>query len=218
VGDERIRDGGMTRALTKDVTAATEAGVEGNARLTAANGVLLTVLLFVEGLTILDIRGLITAHMFIGLLLIGPVLLKLASTAYRFARYYTGRAAYIRRGPPSPLLRVLGPLVVASTVAVIATGAALVWVTPGSGSLLVAAHKASFVCWFIVMAVHVLGHLRESAVGALHELRPEPGDPAGRRRAWRAAALVAALLVGVGVAAAVTPSGSAWSHSTGWGE
>ena len=49
---------------------------------------LLIGLLAIEGLTILSIRGLITWHIFVGIVLIGPILLKTASTTYRFAGYY----------------------------------------------------------------------------------------------------------------------------------
>ncbi|TAM85337.1 MAG: hypothetical protein EPN43_11715, partial [Jatrophihabitans sp.] len=66
------------------------AGVEGNSRLTAVNGMVLLVLLAVEGVTILDVRGMITLHMYLGVLLVGPVVLKCASTGYRILRYYTG--------------------------------------------------------------------------------------------------------------------------------
>lgn len=45
-------------------------------------------LLFAEGLTILSIRGAITFHVFIGLLLVPPIALKVVTTTYRFARYY----------------------------------------------------------------------------------------------------------------------------------
>ena len=38
--------------------------------------------------------------MFLGVLLIGPVALKLASTGYRFVRYYTSEPRYRRKGPP----------------------------------------------------------------------------------------------------------------------
>lgn len=58
-------------------------GAEGNARLTAATGTLLTLLLMVEGFTLLDVRGYITVHAAVGLILVGPVLLKCASTIYR---------------------------------------------------------------------------------------------------------------------------------------
>ena len=52
----------------------------------------------VIGLTILFIGRLLSVHLFAGLLLIGPVGLKLASTGYRFASYYPGNAAYRFRG------------------------------------------------------------------------------------------------------------------------
>ena len=75
-------------------------GVAGNARLTGAVAVALLVLLAAEGVTIPFIGQLLGPHMFIGLLLIPPVALKLASTGYRFARYYTHDEPYVRKGPP----------------------------------------------------------------------------------------------------------------------
>lgn len=204
-----------TRALAGQsrsaaVTAAEDAGVEGNSRLTAVNGVILIVLLLLEGITILQIRGLITMHVFIGLLLVGPVALKCASTIYRFALYYSGRPAYVRRGPPAPALRLLGPLVILSSVLVLATGIGLLAVTPGNAGLLLLAHKGSFVIWFALMTIHVLGHVREAGAASLRELRSSAHDAAGRRRAGRAVALAAALVVGVGIAAVFTPTATAW--------
>ena len=69
-------------------------GVAGNARLTGTTAVVLIVLLAAEGVTILSIRHLLSVHLFLGFLLIPPVLLKLASTGYRFLRYYTGSRRY----------------------------------------------------------------------------------------------------------------------------
>jgi hypothetical protein len=70
-------------------------GTEGNARLTGLTGVVLLILLSVEGVTLVDLRRLLSVHVFVGLLLILPIALKLASTGYRLVRYYTrarGRA------------------------------------------------------------------------------------------------------------------------------
>ena len=150
----------MQRSTSRD---ADEQGVEGNSRLTAGAGALLFVLLAAEGVTILSVRGLLNAHVFIGMLLIPPVLVKTASTGWRFFRYYTGSAAYVRKGPPPRLLRLLGPAVVVLTVAVLASGVALILVPASSQRLLLQVHKASFVLWFAVTAVHVLGHLLETA-------------------------------------------------------
>jgi hypothetical protein len=75
-------------------------GVEANELLTSSVAALLTILLLAEGATIIDLSDLLSAHMFVGLALIPPVLLKLASTGYRFARYYTGSPVYRAKGPP----------------------------------------------------------------------------------------------------------------------
>jgi hypothetical protein len=133
-------------------------GVAGNEHLTALTGVVLLVGFAIEGVTILRIGRLLTLHFFIGLLLIGPVLLKIGSTGYRIARYYAGATPYVRRGPPAPLLRLLGPFVIATSLAVLGTGVALAVVGPANGSWLFL-HKASFVFWLVVMTLHVLAHL-----------------------------------------------------------
>ncbi|MEA2159320.1 MAG: hypothetical protein QOD66_1700, partial [Solirubrobacteraceae bacterium] len=56
------------------------AGTERNEQLTATVGVLLLVLLAVLGVTIVRIGQLIWLHLFLGLLLVGPVMLKVVST------------------------------------------------------------------------------------------------------------------------------------------
>src|SRR3954454_12626189 len=76
-------------------------GVAGNARLTGALAAALLVLLAAEGATIPFIGPLLGPHIFIGMLLIPPALLKLGSTGYRFARYYMHDEPYVRKGPPA---------------------------------------------------------------------------------------------------------------------
>jgi hypothetical protein len=186
--------------------ARSDQGAEGNSRLTSATGLVLIVMLAVEGYTILDVQGLITLHIFLGIMLVGPVLLKVATTLYRFVRYYTGSPAYVRKGPPHIVLRVLGPLVTISSLAVLGTGLGLLAVTNRDSGLLTA-HQASFIVWVSVMTIHVLGHVQEAALAGWRELRHR-----SPRRQWRFAALVAALLIGVGGAAALLPSASHWTH------
>ena len=93
------------------------------------------------------------------MVLIPPVLLKVASTGWRFARFYRGAPAYRRKGPPPLLLRLLGPVVVILTVVLLASGVGLLLVSPSWLPLLLTVHKASFVLWFGAMTIHVLGHL-----------------------------------------------------------
>lgn len=131
-------------------------GVAGNARLTGSVAAALLVLLAAEGATIPFLGQLLAPHIFIGLLLIPPVALKLASTGYRFARYYTGSEIYVHKGPPG----LLAPGVVLTTLALFGTGVALAFSSPPSETL-VFAHKLSFIAWVALMTLHVLGHLLE---------------------------------------------------------
>lgn len=135
-------------------------GVAINSRITAALGALLLVLLAAEGATIPFLDQLRPEHVAIGLILLAPVAAKLASTGYRFARYYLGSAPYVRKGPPQLAMRILAPGVVFTTVALLGTGVALELV-PDPSDQLVFAHKLSFVAWFPLMTIHVLGHVLE---------------------------------------------------------
>jgi hypothetical protein len=136
--------------------------VEANARLTGGTAAVLLVLLAIEGVTVLHVHQLLTLHVVVGLLLVPPVLLKIASTTWRFARYYLGDPAYREKGPPHPVLRILGPFVVLLTVLLFASGIALLLTPSGLGGNLLLLHKASFVLWLAVTTIHVLGHLVET--------------------------------------------------------
>ena len=207
-------------------------GTEGNERLTLLTGYLLIVLLAVLGVTIVRIGQLLWLHLFLGLLLIGPVALKMVSTGYRFARYYTANPRYRVKGPPAPALRVLAPLVVGLTIVVFATGVILLFVGPASGlrPKLVLIHKVSFIVWIVLTAVHVLGHLPEllrtdrisartrREIGALRAEIPGfggPGDPTstgplpGAGGRWLS--LTGALVAGLVIAVALIPQFSAWT-------
>jgi hypothetical protein len=187
-------------------------GTEGNARLTALTGLVLLLLLAAEGATILAIRPLLSAHVFIGFLLIPPVALKLATTGYRFVRYYTRDFDYVRKGPPLLLMRMLvAPGLVASTIAVFGTGVALIVVGPRGGMLL-GLHKASFIVWLGSFGIHVLAYLMR-----VPELvRADWGRSTARPgAALRYGVLALALVAGVVLAIAAFPSAAAWLHWTG---
>ena len=93
------------------------------------------------------------------MLLIGPVALKLASTGYRFVRYYTADPSYRRKGPPPAPLRMIAPIVVLTTVLVFASGVLLLLIGPSSRGALLPLHKISFIVWAVFTSLHVLGHL-----------------------------------------------------------
>ncbi|MGF1432409.1 hypothetical protein, partial [Kitasatospora sp. LaBMicrA B282] len=136
-------------------------GPLGNQRLTALLGTLLLLMFAAQGVTILFLGRMLTWHFVIGLSLIGPVAAKLVTVCYRAARYYTGADAYRRQGTPPLALRLLGPLVIATTVALLATGStlALTGERTAAGLPILFLHKASFVCWAGAMGLHVLAHI-----------------------------------------------------------
>jgi hypothetical protein len=185
----------------------TRTGVEGNARITATFGAVIFVLLFVEGVTILRVEQLISVHVFVGVLLAPFVVVKLAATGYRLVRYYVGRPAYVEKGPPPLVLRLLGPFVSASTVAVVATGIGAV--LRRNVDWIVLAHKASFIMWFGAMTIHVLGHALETPALALGDLRSRCGRARRVAGAGRRAVLLA-VAVAVGLPLAITSL--AWAH------
>ena len=183
----------------------------GNSRLTAATGLVMVVLLAVEAVTLLAIRQMLTVHVIVGALLIGPVVLKSGSTIYRFTRYYTGAPVYRKKGPPALPLRLIGPLLILAALAVLATGVALVVVGPSGSGLLLTAHQAGFWIFIGLLAIHLLGRLWEAAVLSWQEVRESLSGPEARQRRWRYGAIAMALVVGVGVATLVVPSTSPWT-------
>src|SRR5438552_8243484 len=117
---------GRRASSRRDWRAAARAwGPPGNERLTTSTGLVLLALLAVETLTTLSLRSYLPVHIFLGLLLLPPVALKLASTGWRFTRYYARNEAYRHEGPPRLLLRMLAPLLVASTLTLFGSGVAL---------------------------------------------------------------------------------------------
>jgi hypothetical protein len=150
-------------------------------------GAVLLVLLAVEGYTILRIGRLLTLHVFLGMLLLGPVTLKAGSVLYRFARYYTGSEPYRRKGPPAPLLRVIGPINMLLTACVFGTGIMLAVTGPsnyGGPTGWLQLHRLSFIAWLFFMAVHVLAYVWRLPAILAAEARgvslPEGGQASGQ--------------------------------------
>ena len=161
-------------------------GTEGNQILTSSVAGILTVLLIAEGITILEMGGLLSAHMFIGLVLVPPVMLKLASTGYRFARYYGGARAYREKGPPALPMRLLAPILVAMTIGVFATGIWLLALGHKSDQVLLL-HKVTFIIWGAVFAIHFLVYAPRALKSMRRDWAFRSGPPGSRVRPTRRA-------------------------------
>jgi hypothetical protein len=191
-------------------------GTDGNEELTAATAVVLLLMLAALGVTIIRIGQLLDVHMFLGMLLLGPVVLKMSSTGYRFVRYYTHNPRYVAKGPPELALRLIAPLVVASTVAVFATGVVLLVGGPSVRHPFSLLHKVSFIVWVSFMALHVLGHLPglpASLRASTRRERDPTWDDYGAGRGSRALTLAGSIVLGTALAIAVIPQFGIWHGS-----
>jgi hypothetical protein len=211
-------------------------GTEGNERLTTITGVILLGLLAVIGVTILRINQLMSVHLFVGLLLVGPVALKLASTGYRLVQYYTGDPEYVRKGPPELALRLIAPIVVLTTVVVLASGIVLMFKGAAHRDPWLLIHKASFIVWVVFTSIHVVGHLPRvikvlrpgaklptiegispdliAGWSADHEDPPASGVTVAGRNG-RAIALASAVVLGLVLAVVLIPDFSSWTGHLG---
>ena len=184
-------------------------GPAGNAVLTAWTALVLLVGSLAELLTLFDVRGLISWHVAVGALLVPPALLKVASTGWRMLRYYVGSGPYLEAGPPPLVLRLLGPLVVASTLGLLGSGVLLIVLgqdrsqRPFVSLPLVSigwltVHQACFAVWAVVTGLHVLGR----TVPALR-LTVAPTESGGVPGAWSRTLLLTAVVVSAVVLAVV---------------
>jgi hypothetical protein len=158
----------------------------GNARLTALVGLLLLGPVAVELATIvLGVHSHMSLHVFVGLALIPAVALKLASTGWRFARYYTRSDAYVEHGAPQIAMRLLAPLFVAATVVLFASGIAMG-----------------------LLHGHALVYLRRALGDSSREVAAGGSPVPGRRR--RGYVIAAAVALGLAVGAATVPAQHRW--------
>lgn len=213
-------EGAVGRRERPDPVLPHTGGPAGNARLTAWVGLVLLVLFAAEGVTVLSVRHLLWWHIVLGALAVGPVLLKLGSTGWRMAAYYARRPRYRAAGPPPMLYRLLGPLVVLTSVAVLLTGVLLlllgdqrsreaIFSVAGLRVDWLFLHQASFFVWFGVMTIHVLGR----TVPAFNTARRSVREPrAVDGVVVRLVSVVLALAVGAGLAVWLVGKEGGWPN------
>jgi len=184
--------------------------VVGNERMTALAGAVLLVLILVELVTSASLRTLLSAHVFVGVLLTGPLAVKLGSTGYRFLRYYTRSPAYVRRGPPRLVLRILAPLLIATTLVVIGSGIGLVVTGPVQAGLLLPLHNISVLFWLSMIAIHVFAYIWRTPRLVTDDWRKQYGRSLAPGRGLRLGVNLGALLVGAVAAILLFPGATPW--------
>ncbi len=139
--------------------------MEGNARMTGNVAVVLLLLFAIQlGTVVISVKTHLTLHVVVGLLLVPPLLVKIAAVSWRFIRYYRHDAAYLRKGPPAPLLRVLGPLLLLTTLVLFVSGFVLLLAPSAFGGphgVMFHVHDLSFYLWLLLLLAHLAGHARD---------------------------------------------------------
>lgn len=192
-------------------------GVVGNERLTALAGAVLLVLILVEFVSSASLRTLLSVHVFVGVLLVGPLAVKLGSTFYRFLRYYTGSPAFVRSGPPRLPLRVLAPLLLVTTLVVIGSGIGLVVTGPAQAGPLLPMHNLSVLVWLSIIAIHVFAYIWRTPRLVADDWRKPSGRSVvpghGLRLGVNLGALLACTVAAILLFPSVTPW-VVWSQTT----
>ena len=182
----------------------------GNERLTAAVGVFLLVPIVVELATIvLGVHRFMSLHVFVGLALIPPVLLKLGSTGWRFVRYYARSRPYVALGPPQLTMRLLAPLLVAATVILFGSGVAMGILHGHALQIARRLHGPASVIWLVLIGVHVLVYLKRALTSSSEDLRSTTRREV-QGATWRSYTLAAALIVGLVAGIAAVPAQHRW--------
>jgi hypothetical protein len=198
-----------------------QANPAGNARLTSWVGLILLALLALQGITLLSLRGLISVHLFVGGVLVPLVVLKMSTTGWRMIRYYRGDRPYVAAGAPPLPLRLLAPLVVLSSLALLGTGLSLAFIgrsagqpftnVAGFGISALTVHQLAAIAWIGITGLHVLARVLPAIRHA---------TPVGGRRSVKGAGQrlgVIALTAGIAVTTGflVLHVGVDWTaHST----
>jgi hypothetical protein len=187
--------------------------VQANERLTALTGIALMVMFVVEIVTVaLQPRRVLTLHIVVGLILVPVVALKLVSTSWRLVNYYRGAADYRRKGPPTPLLRALGPILTVLTVAFLLTGFVLILGPHSAYGAALFVHKKIFYFWLVAVVVHLMAHLVRAIRVSYQEVSGAQLLSAPGVRA-RVGVLTVCVLLGVAVGLILSGDASPYLHA-----
>ncbi|WAH41324.1 hypothetical protein NZD89_24225 [Alicyclobacillus fastidiosus] len=182
-----------------------------NERMTALAGAVLFVLIVIELVITANLHELISVHIFVGVLLSGPLIVKMFSTGYRFFRFYTRSAVFVQKGPPNIWLRLLAPFLVIITLLVFISGFGLALVGPTHTGLFFKIHAVSVALWLPLIAVHIYAHIRKvpRLIASDWSKKSEFRVPG---RARRLGINSSALVVGLIAAVVMIPVSAPWRH------
>ena len=182
------------------------------------------------------IGRLLTLHVFLGMLLLGPVALEAGSVGAGSSATTRGASRTGAKGRQCSLLRLIGPVIMLLTACVFCSGIMLAVAGPGDGNrgpLWLTVHRIGFIAWAFFITIHVLAYvwrlprlLAAEARGAAMPQGDTDGHAAAGRHARRAmevlggrgtrlALLTASLLAGLVIALLTVHLAGNWEQSFG---
>ena len=205
------RGGRARRGQPPPVRLKAPSRVEANARLTGAAGIVILILLIAELVTVvLGAASVLSLHVAIGLILVPPVLVKLASTTWRMVNYYLGAAAYVHRGPPRRLDRVLAAILSLAIVLLLTSGITLLLGPSSIHQNALQVHKVTFYLALLLIFAHLTQHLTQALRLVARDRINRPGSALAVRARWTA--VLATVLVGGLLAVALTGHAEPYLH------
>jgi hypothetical protein len=209
-------------------------GVAGNTRLTSLAGVVLLALITLQVVSALFF-ALLTynvslpvgplydvvrpVHFFVGFMLMPLIAIKLASTGYRFGRYYTRKQAYRDAGAPPPVPRLIAPVLIGSAIILVASGVEMWSYQNQFGLPWTAIHNVAAFTFVSVVIIHIALHVRDAHRDAAADLAGVPAPSQSAAAAAPAGAITRRALIGGGIAfgAVLGAGASSWPFAPlGW--
>jgi hypothetical protein len=151
-------------------------------------------------------------HLAVGLAMVPLVALKFGSTGWRSAKYYLGFDAYRQKGPPPLALRLIGPVIIFLTIAILASGVLLLGGPASIHSGVLTVHKFVFYPWLLAIVAHLAAHLGDAVRLVSRDLPRRLGDALPGTR-YRFAAVVVCAVVGASLALSLTGHGTDYLQS-----
>jgi uncharacterized membrane protein YtjA (UPF0391 family) len=169
------------------------------------------ILLIAELVTVvLGAASVLSLHVAIGLILVPPVLVKLATTTWRMVNYYIGAATYTHRGPPPTLARILGPILSLAIVLVLISGIALILGPSSIHHSALQVHKVTFYLALLLIVVHLAMHLTKAVRLLARDWVNRRGPALLTRARWTA--IVGSIVLGALLALALAGHAEPYLH------
>jgi hypothetical protein len=135
----------------------------------------------------------------------------MGSTGYRFLSYYTGSPAFVQKGPPRLVMRLLAPLLLIATLGLVMSGITLALLGPTNALSVwvLRLHALSVLCWLPLLAIHVGAYIWQLPRLIMADWRKRysrlvPG------RGWRYGINIVTVLAGASAAALLLPHTVSW--------